>query len=92
MAAFPPCLVTFPRCLIAKTGASHRCTLISLKRLIIGDIAMQQVEKHYMAVEVIAVQFFSIFVLLCYLYLPTALEAELRYTARPITFSGCWDL
>jgi len=29
---------------------------------IIGDIAMQQVEKHYMAVEVIAVQFFPIFV------------------------------
>ena len=63
MVTFPPCLVTFPRCLIAITGASHRCTLISLKRLIIGDIAMQQVEKHYMAVEVIAVQFFPIFVL-----------------------------
>ena len=63
MVTFPPCLVTFPRCLIAISGASHRCTLISLKRLIIGDIAMQQVEKHYMAVEVIAVQFFSIFVL-----------------------------
>ena len=63
MVTFPPCLVTFPRCLIAISGASHRCTLISLKRLIIGDIAMQQVEKHYMVVEVIAVQFFPIFVL-----------------------------
>ena len=115
MVTFPPCLVTFPRCLIAITGASHRCTLISLKCLIIGDIAMQQVEKHFMAVEVIAVQFFSIFVLqsvrrfilavlynsswsLASLYFsyyficPTALEAELRYTARPITFSCCWDL
>ena len=114
----PPCLVTFPRCLIAITGASHRCTLISLKRLIIGDIAIQQVEKHYMTVEAIAVQFFSIFVLqsvrrfaLSVLYYSSWSSASLYfsycrtfqqllklsfaifiYTARPITFSGCWDL
>ena len=40
-----PCLVKFPRCLIAKTCASCRCTLISLECLIPGNIAMQQVEK-----------------------------------------------
>ena len=59
----PPCLVTFPRCLIAKTCASHRCTLISLKCLIAGDIAVQQIEKHYIAVEVNAIQFFPIIAL-----------------------------
>ena len=56
----PPCLVTFPRCLIAKTCASRRCTLISLKCLITGAIAVQHVEKHYIAVEVNAIQFFPI--------------------------------
>ena len=118
MVTFPPCLVTFPRCLIAIPCAYHRCTLISLKRLITGDIAMQQVEKHYMAIEVIAVQFFSILVLqsvrrftLSVLYYNSWNLASLYFsycctfqqllklsfaificTARPITFSGCWDL
>ena len=44
------------------------------------------------AVEVIAIQFVSIFVLLRYPYFSTALEAELCYIARPISFSCCWDL
>ena len=62
MVTFPPCLVTFPRCLIPKTCASHGCTLISLKCLISGDIAMQHVEKHFIAVEVNAAHFFPILV------------------------------
>jgi len=73
--------VTFPRCLTAITGANHRCTLINLKRLIIGDIAMQQVEKHYVAIEVNAVQFFSIF----------GLQSVQRF-ALSVFYNSSWNL
>ena len=57
---FPPRLVTFPRCLIRNTYASHRCIFISLKCLIPGDIAMNKVAKRFVAVEVNAIHHYPI--------------------------------
>jgi hypothetical protein len=54
MVTFPVRLVTFPRC-----PNHHFCansTLISLKFLVDGDIVLQQVEKLFRTVEVIATQ------------------------------------
>ena len=100
MVTFPPCLVTFPRCLIPKTCASHGCTLISLKCLISGDIAMQHVEKHFIAVEVNAAHFFPIlvkrsirrFTLIRTLYNNNSWSLASLYCSFTNHFSSCWDL